>query len=214
MNILFIATNYAYPPDHGHNLRTFNILKGLAKSHRVHYVAFTKDKDDFWRVDALKEMCESVNLFMTGEDLHRVSEIVSLFLNIFSPYPYIAQKYYHKGMKRRIDEIMRNCKIDLVHFDLLHLARYAKQIDSVPKVLTEHNVESIRVWRLAKNSRNIFLKGYLYYQYKKLCKFERDACKKFDLCITVSKEDLEILKVMSPEGRFYVIPNGVDTEFF
>ena len=214
MKILFISTNYPYPTDTGHNLRTFNILKALAERHDVFYLAYSKKKSDIMSRDPIKEMCLSVNVFMIPDELSKTKMIYSLFMNIFSQMPYVAHKYYSREMREKIKQIVKNNRIDLVHIDLLHLSRYAELLGAIPKALTEHNVESHRVWRLAKNSKNPVFKLYMYMQYKKLYAFEKKMCSMFDVCITVSEDDSKRLKEISPGANLIEIPNGVDTKYF
>lgn len=215
MNILFISTNYPYPADDGHNLRTLNILKCLARNHRVFYFAFSKNKEPAAPNDPVREMCEFVRIFFAADDFSKMRFTVSLCLNIFSRYPYVAQKYYRRELEQEIGQIQRLYKIDLVHLDLLPLARYGRHLGGdIPRALTEHNVESKRVLRLARNSRNPLLKGYLYLQYAKLRAFEKKEIGRCEICITVSEEDAQLLQKMVPTGRFFVVPNGVDTDFF
>ncbi len=214
MNILFLATNYPYPPDTGHNLRTFNILKSLAQKHRVFFIGFTKNMSRVYSDDPMHKLCTQVHIFTAPDDASWLRKMVSLFLNVFSLSPYIAEKYIICEVVNKIKEIINQHEIDLVHFDILHLARYSEIIGSLPKVLTEHNVESERFRRLGRNSQNPFVKLYAYLQYKKLYKFEKEACSLFDACIAVSVHDREVLQKMSPGTRFVVLPNGVDTTYF
>ncbi|MCD6565053.1 MAG: glycosyltransferase [Bacteroidales bacterium] len=214
MNILFLATNYPYPPDSGHNLRTFNILKGLAEYHKVFFVGFNKHGRAVNVNDTIAKICASVNVFMAPEDISRGSLFGSLTRNLFSSYPFVAEKYYRKEIRDRIKIIMSVNSIDLVHCDILHMARYLEDISYVPNLLTEHNIESNRLRTLVYNSKNPFFKLYMYLQYKKLFLFEQRMINEFDLVVAISPEDINGLKVMAPKANLTCLPNGVDTDFF
>ncbi len=214
MNILFLSTENPYPPDHGHHIRTYNILKYIAKHHNVYFLGFIKNKEEFKYVEPIRKMCKSADVFIIPDNTSRLRLYISLLITLFSPLPYVAHKYYRKDMKTKIREILENDKIDVVHFDMLHLARYRLIFDNVPTILTEHNVESLRVFRLAKNSKNLILKMFMYLQYIKLKRFEKQACPNFNICATVSEDDLKTLKRMNPSANYVVIPNGVDTSYF
>ncbi len=215
VNILFLSTENPYPPDHGHHIRTYNVLKYIARYHNVYFLGFIKNEDEFKYVEPIKKMCASADVFIIPDNVSRLRFCLSLVLNLFSPLPYVAQKYYQKNMTHKIKEILKENKIDIVHFDMLHLARYLSEIDgAVPTTLTQHNVESLRIFRLLKNSKNIIFKIFMYLQYLKLKKFEMHACRNFDRCAVVSEDDLKILKKLSPYANFVVVPNGVDTSYF
>lgn len=214
MNILFLSTNYPYPVDSGHNIRTFNTLKYLSKENNIFYLAFSKKRDDVNKIDPIKKMCKSVDIFFIPDDFNKLRMLLSLFQNLFSFYPYIANKYYRKNMKKRLNEIIQNNKIDIIHFDLLHLSRYLDNSIEIPYTLTEHNVESSRLLTILNNNKNYFFKIYMYLQYKKLMKFETENCPKYETCISVSTEDAETLRKMCPDSNLTIIPNGVDIDYF
>ncbi|MFA5073582.1 MAG: glycosyltransferase [Nitrospirota bacterium] len=216
MNILFIASNYPFPADSGHNLRTFNMLRILAKEHTIFFVGFTKPhhREHAAPDDPIPALCKSIDLFTIPDDESTVRLLWSLFLNLFSRFPYVIKKYYRSETEKRIQEILKTHSIDLVHVDILHVSMYAHRIAAIPRALTEHNIESLRVKRLAQNAKNPLLTLYLYLQYKKLFAYEKQACTLFDLCVAVSKNDLQVLQHMNPSGRMIEVPNGVDTEHF
>jgi len=214
MNILFLSTENPFPPDHGHYIRTYNILKYIARHHNIYFLAFVKNEEDFKYVEPIRKICKSADVFINPYDVSRYKFYLSLMLNIFSPLPYIAQKYYQKNMKQKMKEVLKENKIDIVHFDMLHLSRYRREIQNIPTTLTEHNVESLRILSLLKNSKNLIFKTFMYLQYIKLKRFEKRICPNFDICVTVSEYDLKALKAISPSAKFVVVPNGVDTSYF
>jgi len=214
MNILFLSTENPYPPDHGHHIRTYNTLKWLARENRIFFVGFTKYKDELEFRKYLKKLCATVDIFLIPQGIMKWRFIMSLFLNFFSPLPFVVERYYCRAAKYRIEQILAENQIDVVHVDMLHLAKYSEAINSVPKILVDHNVESLRVYRWAKIERNIFVKLFLLYQYVKLRRFEKKTCPQFDKCIVVSAFDKKFLESMCQSDNFVIIPNGVDIDFF
>ncbi len=214
MNILFLSTENPYPPNSGHLLRTYNILRHAAVEHDVFFLGFIKKKEDAIYVEPIRKMCKSADVFVIPDDISRFRLCLSLLLNLFSPLPYIARKYYRKDFNKRMKEILENNRIDVVHFDMLHMARYRENIKDLPTVLVEHNVESLRLRRLSRNSRNPILKLFLFYQYLKLYRFEKREPRFFDVCTPVSQNDADTLREMGAGGNLTIIPNGVDTGYF
>ena len=212
LNILFLSTENPFPVDHGHHLRTYHVLKALADVHTVHFIGFTQDNSGFKHKPKLQEFCESVEIFQLKYRGWR--QALLSVSNLFSPLPLIAQKYYDKQVANRIKELIDSAEIDLVHFDLLHLAQYRKELDGFPSILVNHNVESLRVLRWSKVERNPFLKIFLLYQYRKLKSFEKTVCSEFDRCTVVSDTDKEFLVKLCGSRNFVTIPNGVDVDYF
>lgn len=212
MNILFLSTEPPFPLDHGHHLRTYHVLKALSAVHKIHFIAFTQDNSGFKYKLQLQEFCESVEIFLLKYRGWRQAFLS--VINLFSPLPLIAQKYYDTQVANRIKALIDSAEIDLVHFDLLHLAQYRKELNDFPSILVNHNVESLRVLRWSKVERNPFLKAFLLYQYRKLNSFEKKVCSEFDRCTVVSDTDKEFLVKLCGGGNFVTIPNGVDVDYF
>jgi len=214
MNILFISTENPYPPDHGHHIRTYNILRYLAKRHSVYFLSFIKNEGELRYLAEIEKFCKSADVCILPDEISKWRFYLSILSNFFSPLPYVAEKYYQRSMKEKIRQVVERNGIDIVHFDMLPLARYRKEAKTIPTILVEHNVESLRVKRLTENSRNTLFKLFMYYQYIKLSAFEKKEVSRFDLCTAVSDEDVNILKKMSSKAKIIVIPNGVDTSYF
>lgn len=214
MNILFLSPENPYPPQGGHHLRSYNVLRLLAQDHRIFFVGFSQGNADFYYIPQLGKLCETVDIFRvprTGYNLPFLREAVK---NLFQPHPLIAERYLLKAARQRIRELMERCAIDLVHIDMLACALYRDGMEGVPVLVTNHNVESLRLQRRCQVTANPFLRSYLLYQSRKLYRFEREMCSRFDCCITVSAADRDYLQQMSGASRFAVIPNGVDTGYF
>ncbi len=214
MNILVVSPEIPYPPIGGHYLRTYNILKLLSENHRIFFIGFVKDEEELeWKKD-FKKLCDSFDIFFIQDDDFSFRFCLKVIRNLLSPFPYIKHKYYNKNASRRIREILSEGQIDLVHLDMLPMATYYSVLNSVPTILTNHNVESVRLYRWMQLEKNIFIKLFLAYQHIKLRSYEKKMCPKFDKCITVSPEDEKVLKKLCKSDNFAVIPNGVDIEYF
>jgi len=214
MNILFLSTENPYPPDHGHHIRTLNILEHLARHNNVYFIGFAKQVKELEFNKYLEALCSSVDVFLLPSYKSKLRSVISLIANLFSVKPFNVMRFFFKKAKDRITQIINENNIDLVHFDMLHLGMYYDCIGAIPKVLVNHNVESLRLARTMQFQKNIFPKIFIYVQYKKLLYFEKKMCPKFDKCIVVSDADKKILKRMCSIDNFEIVPNGVDIEYF
>jgi glycosyltransferase involved in cell wall biosynthesis len=117
-------------------------------------------------------------------------------------------------VREKIREILSKEKIDLVHVDMLPLSVYINEFKELPKILVNHNVESMRLYRWFQTESNPVKKAYLGMQYPKLKAFERSSMEQFDSCVVVSEKDKELLRGMGVKNTIAVVPNGTDTSFF
>ena len=216
MNILFLSTRSPYPLISGHSLRTYHILKGAAQKHNVILVTFVQLEEELKKenLDHLRSFCQAVHPFRVPVDMSKIRLAASLVVNLFSSLPFVAQKYDAPMMREKIREIIKTEPIDLIHVDMLPLATYIDEFKNLPKILVNHNVESVRLYRWFQTEPNVLKRAYLGIQWPKLRSFERSAMDNFDGCVVVSETDKQLLRGMGINNRMFVVPNGTDTEFF
>jgi len=214
MNILFLSTENPYPPDHGHHLRTYAVLRHLAEKHKIFFLGFWQSPEELQHKAHLESLCASVDLLPIPGRAQKARYAFELFRNLFSRLPFTVQRYFRGEAAQRLAQIMKENRLDLVHFDLLHLAPYLETIGSAPSVLVNHNVESLRLLRLARVQKNLLARAYLFLQFGKMRRFEQIMCRKFTQLVAVSDTDAEILQVTCNVKNVEVISNGVDADFF
>ena len=54
--LLYLVHRIPYPPNKGDKIRSFHLLKHLARSHKVHVGAFIDDAEDWQYAEALAKM--------------------------------------------------------------------------------------------------------------------------------------------------------------
>ena len=214
MNILFLSSKSPYPIKDGHSMRTFNLLKRMAKNHRVFLLTYFLSKDEEEEFEELRRICFSAEGFKLPSGGSTFLLAISLFKNLFSPLPFVAQKYRSREMLARIKQKLKDEKIDLIHVDILPLMNYSAVFDHYPVLLVEHNVESLLLRRMITHTRNLILKFFLWLQYAKLSLFETKQIGNADCVAAVSEEERGILISMNPDARVELVPNGVDSDFF
>lgn len=214
MNILFLSTENPYPPDHGHHLRTYHVLRHLAANHKIFFVGFWQSPEELKHQTHLESLCAHVVLLPIPGRAQKAQYAFNLFRNLFSAWPFTVQRYFRREAVQHIKQIMQTNHIDLVHFDLMHLAPYLECIGDTPSVLVNHNVESLRLQRVAQVQKNFLARRYLNLQQNKMRRLEQKMCSRFTQLITVSEADAEILQKTCKVDNVEEIPNGVDADFF
>lgn len=209
MKVLFLMSQLPYPPDTGAKIRTFNLIKRLSLNHDIDLVTFGDEKTELFKIKAIKELFGEIILIPRNRFM-----CIKMFFNIFSFLPYAIKKYYSKKMEKTINALIGQNRYDLIHCDSLQMSRNVLKFKQIPRILTEHNIESQILKRCAENEHNVFKKLYYYLQYKKLNRYEIFACRQFDHIAAVSENDKRHLATFVPADRISVVPNGVDTGHF
>jgi polysaccharide biosynthesis protein PslH len=224
MRVLWVSHFVPYPPKSGMHLRSFNLLRGVARSNEVDLIAFVQEQ---WLkvfypsreqgleecARALSSMCRSVR-FLPIEKLSRAGgKWLTALEGLVVPSGYTIR--WLQGRRAREAFIhAAQTKYDLTHFDTIGLVPFRRLIDCRTATLGHHNIESQMLLRRASNERNLLKKAYFYNEGKRLQRYERKVTPTFQANITCSDLDGERLKQIVPSARTITVPNGVDIEYF
>ena len=191
------------------------MLKQLKRDHHVTYLTLddeTASDDDRARSS---EYCH--DLVCVPHPLREkfsAGFYVELFLNLLSSRPYAIKKYESAAMSDQIAELESRKAFDLLVCDFLAPAANVSHTVTTPTVLFQHNVEAMIWKRHYEVQTNPIKKVYLYGQWRKMRRFEREMCRRFDRVIAVSAEDRDQIRREYGAERVFDVPTGVDTEFF
>lgn len=221
--VLFLSQTLPYPPDSGVNVRTFNVLKGVASAFDVHCLCFARravvpDPSDLGRrLQGLRGTASGDGFFIPSEwSLGR--KLATHASSVMRTRVYTWFEYSNAEYLKRMRSLLSTGQFGLVHIDSLDLARFAKVIreefPTLPIACSHHNVESELLLRRSRVVGSPFVRMYLRHQARLYARLEREWLARFALNVAVSDRDAEILKSMAPDAGFLTIPNGVDTEFF
>jgi sugar transferase (PEP-CTERM/EpsH1 system associated) len=214
MKVLFITTKSPYPLFEGRALRTFNLIKEVAREHEVHLLSFVQTQEDLDGIEHMRSLCKVVEYEKLYFGAGRLAVLADAVRDIFSARPLPILKYYSRSMEARIRRLIAAHHYDVIHLDMLHLCEYMDVCSGIPVVLAQHNVESMILQRRAENEKRWLLRKYLSRQYRKLQTYEAAMCRRVDELLAVSDADAQCLEAMTGRGDISVAPNGVDTEFF
>jgi glycosyltransferase involved in cell wall biosynthesis len=117
-------------------------------------------------------------------------------------------------MNRAIVEATSKDDFDVVICDFLAPAVNLPRDLKTPVVLFQHNVEA-EIWRRHYEvQRHPAKRVYLQRQWRKMQRFERDACRRVDSVIAVSDADARMMERDYGVAKVHDIPTGVDIDFF
>lgn len=213
MKILLLFTTPLFPLNTGAKIRTFNLLKGVSRQHEITYAAFANSAEDTENLMKISPYCHKV-LRLQSQRFSSIRLVNLLFKNIFSEFPLTIQKYWSSKAYRAIEKELAKEKYDLIHCDQPHMAPYIENVDRIPKLLNEHNIEANLLKRYGDSVRNIIRKKILYWQCRKMQNYETKLWRNFNCVTVVSSIDQKSLLEKEPAARVVEIQNGVDTEYF
>ncbi len=191
-NILFITNLLPYPLDNGGKIKTYNTLKILSKTYLIDLVCFIEHESEIQYIQEIEKL--NIRVEFVKHSLIHGNKPVKLFAelikSLFSPYPYIINKFRSHQMTRLIKKKIKAANYDYFYFDHLQLYVYKQLIPLKGiKILDQHNAENAIVKRRLEHSSNPLAKMFLSTEYKKSVRFERKALLDADLVLAITELD-------------------------
>jgi glycosyltransferase involved in cell wall biosynthesis len=225
MNVLWIAHAVPYPPKAGFLLRSYNLLRALARRQTVDLVAFVQEP---WMTTlfaslevglaesecALKEFCRHVTFLPIDSITRPWGKQVTALTAAMRHRAYTTTWLQSPAARSAIARRVRAASYDIAHFDTIGLAPYRSLAQSLPATLTHHNIESHMMFRRAENATNALTRAYFLHEARALRAYEQRTAGDFAAHITCSTLDSERLREIAPRATAVEIPNGVDCDFF
>jgi sugar transferase (PEP-CTERM/EpsH1 system associated) len=214
LKILWVKAGGLYPPNVGGRIRSYRILKALARRHSITLFTFyAATKDDLH--SALEHEFNRVVLMPLPIPAGRTfREALSYARYLTSPLPYTVSKFCKPEVARRLLQLVGETQPDVIVCDFVVAAQSIPWNLPIPKIVFTHNVEAA-IWRHHyKIAGNPFWKLVSWREYRAMERFERDCLKRADHVLTVSDHDRDIFSKVIDPSRITVIPTGVDVEYF
>lgn len=220
MNILFLSQIVPYPPHGGVLQRGYNLIREISKDNDIHLLAFvhpdTLANDELIN-DArnhLLQYCKTVDFFTLWPKKSILHKYIAFAAGFFYKLPFSTLAHKSIQYRRRMQTILLEKDIDVVHFDTIGLAPYLDYTANTATVITHHNIESTLMHRRSKVEKTWLGRYYVALQSSRLRKYEITESPRFDLNVMVSATDEDELKSMTHDIKTVVVPNGVDVEYF
>lgn len=220
MRILWLSHFIPFPPKTGVLQRSFNLLREASKIADVHLI--TLHKKNVLPINynlrevrrELSKFCSKIEIIEIPAESSKPKLFYTIIKSFFEITPFSVSFYKSAEMRNTIKSFLRSNQYNIVHLDTISLAQYANEFGGIPKILNHHNIESDLFDKRILVETNYLKKLYYKIEAYKLRRYESVNCFLSDLNFTVSDLDKNILSRISPGLNTYVVPNGVDTEYF
>lgn len=214
MRILWVKAGGLVPPDTGGKIRSYNILRQLAKHHAVTLFSFHAAHDNDAHAELGRIFQRVVLVPLDLPATKSAGESLDYSVHLFSREPYNLTKYCRPVVRNKLRALLQEETYDVLLCDFLAAAGAIPWDLPCPKVLFAHNVEAIIWQRHYEVARNPLWKALSWREWKRMEAAERRYLQKADHIIAVSENDrAAFAKFLGPQ-KLSVILTGADTEFF
>lgn len=218
MKLLWLNAGLLLPLDKGGKLRTWHLMRQLARRHDISYVSFVDPSAAPTDVTGMRQVASTVVTIPRSEPAKGTARFyLDAARHLVERAPYAVAKYRSIEYRRAIDGLLSHQRFDAIVCDFLVPVVNLPATLPCPAILFTHNVES-EIWRRhADNARNPISRSLLATQWRRMLRFERAALGRFDLVLAVSDADRQTFaKLYSDtlEAPVQVVQTGVDTSYF
>jgi polysaccharide biosynthesis protein PslH len=215
MRLLWLKTELLHPVDKGGRIRTYQMLRAIAREHHVTYLTLDDGTAAPDAAARASEYCaEPVTVPFRPPARHSPGFFAALLANLASPLPYAIARYRSPAFAARLRAELARAVPDVLVCDFLTPAvNLPAGPLPCPSVLFQHNVEA-QIWRRHVEVARGVRRAYFGLQYGRMRAFEARACRRFDRVIAVSAEDAEHFRREYGVADPRWVPTGVDVEYF
>ncbi len=212
MKILWVKGGKLLPVDTGGKIRSYNILRHLAKNHEVTFLSYYSGRRDRSYESELLEQFPGTHIVHVPASESTLSQYVDYIWRLSSRAPYAVTKFTHTEVRRTVTQWLGERNFDVAVCDFLSASLNFPERLMVPSVLFQHDVEAVLWRRLAETETALPQKFAYRIEAAKMASYERLAIGRFCHVIAVSQRDREEILKMDPRSRVSVVPTGVDTQ--
>jgi sugar transferase (PEP-CTERM/EpsH1 system associated) len=218
MRILWLNANLLLPLDKGGKLRTWHIMRELARQHEITYLSFAHPSQTAADHDGMRDVCSRLE---TVPRTDAAKGTLRFYLDaaryLIDPAPYAVAKYRSHAFRERLTTLLASNPFHLVVCDFLVPAINLPHRLPCRSILFTHNVEA-EIWRRhVENAGHAASRRLLHQQWQRMLQFERSALSRFDLVLAVSEADKQTFSRLYPNAArrpIHVVQTGVDTTYF
>lgn len=210
MDILFLSQVLPYPLDAGPKVRSYYVLRHLARRHRVTLVCFSRPADTPAAFAHLRTFCAEVH--PVPLERTRFRDALALGQSLVTNRSLLVIRDEITAMREMILGLTRAHRFEAIHADQLSMASYALQVSGTPRIWDAHNAFWLLVRRLSDTTSSPGRRLLLRREAGLLKRYEAALCAVFDRVTTVTREDRAALTFADQPSRapLVTIPICID----
>jgi glycosyltransferase involved in cell wall biosynthesis len=213
--VLWVKAGKLLPVDTGGKIRSYNLLRFLAKDHEVTLLSYYGGRrDPDYEAALAKEIPGSETIYTAAPDSNAIERGLDYLYRFPRRAPYAVSKFTHRAVQTTVADWLSSGRFDVAVCDFLAASSNFPARLPIPCVLFQHNVESSLWQRMAAMESNPVKKLSFAIESAKMTRYERATLGRFHHIIAVSEHDRQQMLQMNPGCQITVVPTGVDTQKF
>ncbi len=204
-----MAQRVPFPPDRGDKLAAYHAVRFLARRHSVTVAAPAVSSRELDHAEALRAQGVEVEVVRRG----RLASGLAALAALATGEP-LSLAYYHcRELSARIAARARQAPFDVAVSFSSSTGPYVTQLESTPLVADFVDLDS-RKWESYARSRRWPWSWLYALEARRLLRYERRLAERALRTFVRTEAEKEDCVRLIPGGRFEVLANGVDLEYF
>jgi len=196
--------------------RQFNLIRELSSRHKYSVVTNVYPDDIKYQTDISRyvKRLEIVHQKLPiKENRSRIYWQINAWKHaIFEPYPKRG-RIENSSLQESVHLLLKDGEFDIIQVHQAYLASLLPPT-RLPKILDMHDILSEYEHQLLFNKSKLTHRFLAWLEWKKMLRYEKKTIHQFDVCVTVSENDRQKLLQIVPDTEAFVVPNGVDINYF
>ena len=211
MKILWVKSGKLLPLDTGGKLRTYNILRHLARAQEITFLSYYGGhRDERYELEISQHLAGTIAVHTGVPDAVGINRYLDYARRLPFSVPHSVSRFTSRRVRRILAQLMTGRRFDVAVCDFLVSAPNFPRSLVTPTVLFQHNVETVLWKRRAEFASTPVDRLVSKIEYRKMARFEPAQVRRFHHVLAVSREDREAMCQMVDPSRISVIPTGVD----
>jgi glycosyltransferase involved in cell wall biosynthesis len=209
LKILFIVPHTFVPANSGPKNVIYNLLKYATKQTNCNLIVLLNHDDNEVAIKTnIKSHFPNIGKIYFFTKPKGINLIASMLKSLVHGYPPAIGRYQNNSLTSWLTDHLKFNHYDIIHFDMLYVAQYWKYCKEHPRLLMPHDAYSSKL-----KINDYRLNFITLIQQLLLRNIEKKEYKKFNTICTVTQNDADFLKVISPELNVKSIGIGVGNEY-
>lgn len=207
-SLLAITSELPWPLNTGGHLRTYHLLRSLARRFRVRLVTSISAANSRGARELAACGLELRTAVLPAK--RRTHEVIKAGRAALVGEPYVLfRRHDHPQVRKLLRDELRREMPDIVYLDHLDPLVYLNEFPASPVAMDLHNVYSRLTARVSEEHHSWPVRRYLRRESRLLEAMERQASRAARVLFAVSEEEQHFFQSLGTKACF-LVPNGVD----
>lgn len=215
MKILIISHRNPFRLKDGGSLAIYFLLKGYRQLGYDTTLLMMNPKKHYIPPEEYLPAVENLGIKAVVHEIDTNPKPIAALKNLFfSNLSYILERFLDKDYEKKLINLLRNNKYDLIQLEGSQMGLYIdvikKNAPQTPIAIRAHNVE-FEIWeRTAKTENNILKKWFYQINANRFKQWEIECFKKVDFIFPISSRDEKQIRKYAPDKKYYTINFGIN----